>query len=98
MNDVTELSISLAYDPDTIKLDSIQSNLTDSIVEINNEAGFKTLVMSFETPKDIFSETELLSLTWSKETDSTSYINMIQTNFTDSTGELYLLSSSWVIY
>jgi len=98
MNSVSELSLSLAYDGESLEIESFSTETNATITEIENEAWYRTILLSFESPLDISAGWKLMSTSLSKLSEETSYINMIQTNFTDSEGQIFLLSSSGVIH
>jgi len=98
MNSVSELSLSLAYNGESLEIKSFSTETSATITEIENEAWYRTILLSFESPLNISAGWKLMSTSLSKLSEETSYINMIQTNFTDSEGQIFLLSSSGVIH
>ena len=94
MQEVQELSFSLAYDPEVLKLWSYTTSLEASTIdELKNEDGFVTYIIRFENPVTLAQQSELLALNYEKTQNATAFMNPISVNFTDSQNEKYLLSS-----
>lgn len=95
MQDITELSFSLAYDPEVLKLWAYTTSLSaNNIDELKNEEGFVSYILRFDTPLSLSAPSEILSLNFEKIQNKTAFINPVQVNFKDNSGEIYLLSSS----
>lgn len=95
MEEVQELSFSLAYDPEVLKLWTYTTSLEASTIdELKNEDGYVTYIMRFESPLTLTSPNEILKLSYEKIQDMTAFLNPVQVNFKDKDWEMFLLSSS----
>jgi len=89
------MSFSLAYNPEFVSFLDVQSQLSGvQIVPIENEDGFSTYILSFESPSDIYPLSDLLDLKYEKLENTTVHLNIINVNFTDTSGTTYSLSTS----
>lgn len=99
MNQVKEIAFSITYDPELWSLNSSTTNLLGGdITEISNQAGISTYLITFLQPIDISPSSVLAEMGFQKTNDATAHINLIQANFTDSVGEIYLLSTTWAMF
>jgi len=99
MRDLTELSFSLVYDPETITLWTAKNKIEGmNISEIENEDGYKSLIFTFDSPTNISISSPLLSISVESTSETTNYINIISANFTDKSGQTYILTSSGIIF
>ena len=95
MQEVQELSFSLAYDPQVLKLWAYTTSLEASTIdELKNEDGFVTYIIRFETPITLSSPNEIPNLSFEKAQQKTVFLNPVQVNFKDKNSEMFLLSSS----
>ncbi len=99
MNGVNELSLSLVYNPENITVWKIYSTtLPSKITNISNEEGLNTLLIQLDNQSDISSGQEILTIVTQKWQERTENLNIINANFTDSSWEKYLLSTSGIIF
>lgn len=98
MNNITELSFSLAYNSDGLQLDDIISEYTSNISNIENDAWLKNIIITFDQATTINAGSILLKISSQKKTEETSYINVINANFKDSSEDTYLLTTSWLVF
>ena len=99
LQDVKAMSFSLAYNPEFVSFLDVQSQLSGvQIVPIENEDGFSTYILSFESPSDIYPLSDLLDLKYEKLENTTVHLNIINVNFTDTSGTTYSLSTSWIMF
>jgi len=99
MKSVEELSLSLVYNPENTTIGEIFSTtLPSQITNISNEDGLNTLLIKLDTTSDIKAGQEILILEVNKAEIRTENLNVINANFTDSSGEKYILSTSWIIF
>ena len=95
IQDMVELSFSLAYDPEVLKLWAYTTSLEASTIdELKNEDGFVTYIMRFESPLTLSAPNEILNLSYEKTQEKTVFLNPVQVNFKDKNGDIFLLSSS----
>lgn len=99
MKDVTEISISLAYNPELVDLLATTSSILGSeITTIENEPGFSNYIITLSVPSDIAINTAILSILENKNSGETAHLNPININFTDSLGDTFILSSEAIIF
>jgi len=99
MQEVTELSFSLAYNSELLTFGEYSSEIGSwNISLIENSEGFSTFLMNFTTPVNIPGETQILTLEYEKSSQETAYINTINVNFTDTDNEKYILSTQGIIF
>lgn len=99
MNNVNELSLSLVYNPENIIVWKIYStSLASKITNIANEEGLNTLLIQLDNETNISSWDEILVIETQKWEERTENLNIINANFTDSSWEKYLLSTSGIIF
>lgn len=97
MNWVVSLSFSLAYNPNNLIFENINSEISE-ITNIENEAWFNSIILNFSESKNIAIWDEILNISVKKWIIKTENINIINANFTDNTGERYLLNTSGITY
>ena len=99
MNNVSELSLSLVYNPENLTVGKIYStSLPSKITNIANEAGLNTLLIQLDTDTNISAWDEILIIETEKWAQKTENLNIINANFKDSSWEKYLLSTSGIIF
>jgi len=91
MNDVTSIGLSLTYNPETTTLENIYAS-EGELITLSDQAGISSLVLNFSSPRNIIAGEKILS--FSKKSDETTTVNLIQTNFTDTSDTQYQLSAS----
>lgn len=97
MKNVENISFSLAYNPDNIRISSIESDDDNiDIMNLSNQPWINTVVINLEKPSDINKGEEILKLKVKKENNTPESINLINWNFTDTEWETYLFSTSGV--
>lgn len=99
MNQVTELSFSISYDPELWNPSEVKTSLAWwDITEISNQAGFSTYLINFSSATDILEDSPIASTVFNKILEDTVHLNVMNVNFKDLDGETYLLSSSWTMF
>jgi len=99
MQNVMQLSFSLAYNPEILSLWASQTLLWDSEISvIENNDGFSNYILTSWSPLNITAGSELVNISYAKPQDETVHLNIINVNFTDNQDESYLLSSKWIIF
>lgn len=96
MNQVKSLSLSVSFNPTNVKINSIISSIWGNILTQANEEWLNTLIINFSLPVDIKSWSELISINANKIEEKLENLNIINANFTDSSNQVFLLSSSGV--
>jgi len=98
MQNISELSFTLAYDPDSISLSQRDSANQNTQVDIyQNNPGVSQFVMSFGEPITKKSGEHIFSIPI-EGSGSSNIINPIEVNFTDSDGETFLLTTKNIIF
>ena len=100
MDNVKSISFGLVYNPEAIDIQDIVSDIKEiELLKLENEKGITTLILNFNEPKSIKSWESILDLYISKKIEKTTQnINIINSNFTDSTGAKYELTTSWITF
>ncbi len=97
INDVKDLSLSIIYNPKNVeieKLDFSKSNIT----ELENEKWIKSIIITFENPKNITPDEIILKIKTIKKEDKSENLNIINANFTDTLNNNYILTTSWITF
>ncbi len=95
---VKSLSLSIAYNPTTLKIDNIKSIIDWNLINQENDKWLITLVLNTKFPLDIKKWDSILSINATKSQEKIENVNIINANFTDLKNEVYLLSSTGVEY
>lgn len=100
IDNVTSLSFALVYNPEAVEIQDIISNIKEvKLLKLQNEKGTTTLILNFDEPQTIQAWKNLLDLYISKKVlKTTQHINIINSNFTDSTNSKYELTTSWITF
>ena len=99
MQEVVEISFSLAYDSDIADIVNPTSSLAGAnITEIKNEDGFVTYILTFSEAQSITAMTDIIQVATEKKEQSTSHVNIINVNFTDASGVKYILSAEGIMF
>ncbi len=99
MKNVVEFSFSLAYNPEILSLKKSISNIPGAyITEILEQWGFASYIITFDSPINIKENSEILSLAFKKLSTDTIQLNIINVNFKDSSDEVFLLTSSGIMF
>jgi hypothetical protein len=97
-NNLESLSLSIIYDPNNININSYNS-IHWEVTQISNTPWISTFIISSDTPnKNIEKLGEILELKIEKKNINIENINIINSFFTDSNKEKYLLSTSWITF
>lgn len=98
INNITNLSFSISYNPENVEIDKIISKYSAEISDISNVKWLNTLILDFAEQNNLNSQEKILTIKTSKKENKTENINIINANFTDSVNNTYELSTSWVVY
>ncbi len=100
LQEVQEISFSLAYDPEVTRFDEpTMENPNAHVVIAENQPGLTTYIITLAEPENLPTPSTIISIPYSKENvKDTWYVNIINANFVDSSWETYLLSTQWVIF
>lgn len=95
---VKSISLSIAYNPTSLKINEIKNSIDWNLIKQWSEDGLTTLILNLNTPIDIKSEDKVFDIKATKSEEKIENINIINANFTDINNEVFLLSSSGVEY
>lgn len=95
---VKSISLSIAYNPTSLKIDSIAQNLEWNLINQENDKWLITLVLNTKIPVDLKKWESVFAIKATKTQEKIENINIINANFTDEKDEVFLLSSSGVEY
>lgn len=97
LSDVTDMSVSLIYNPENVVLGDITSNYWD-VTSLNNTPGMSSLILNIDSNTNIKQWDKLFEINLTKLQNQVENINVINANFTDWEEEIYLLSTSWLTF
>ena len=95
---VKSISLSIAYNPTSLKIDNITQNLEWNMINQENDKWLVTLVLNTKIPVDLEKWDSIFTIKATKTQEKIENINVINANFTDENDEVFLLSSSGVEY
>lgn len=96
MRDVKNISFSLAYNYENVKLDNKFSDLEwAEVLNLSNTNWFNTILINFKNPTTISPNSSILNIVLSKNEHNSENLNIISSNFTDSKEKIFMLSSEW---
>lgn len=96
IEDVSNLSLSIIYNPENVEIKNIAS--LNTISEISNEQWVKSIIINFENSTNIWINDNILEIELLKKQEKSENINIINANFTDINWDNYLLSSSGITF
>jgi len=90
------VSFTIAYNPELWTLDTDQlGGLEVEVLAEENEPWLLYVQLSLPEAQDLIADSLIARLPYTLENEGRQAFNIIQASFTDSDGEIYLLSSSW---
>jgi len=95
---VKSLSLSIAYNPTSLKIDNIRTIIDWNLINQENDKWLITLVLNTKIPVEIKKWESIISINATKSQEKIENLNIINANFTDVSDQVYLLSSSGVEY
>ena len=97
INNSTSLSFSISYNPTEINIADIVAD-NAQVLNLSNTPGINSVVITFDTEKDIIAWNKIITLNVEKLKDGIQNINIINAKFTDWNSEDYLLTTSWISF
>jgi hypothetical protein len=97
MNNVKNVSLSFTYNPNNVEIVSKDSDSAE-IIELSNENGINTIVLNYAQEKNILKNDNILSIQTKKTEKTSEQLNIFNANFTDTTSEKFLLSTSGITF
>jgi len=97
LNNTKSLSYSIIYNPENVEIKSIECN-SNNLVKIENQEWIKAIIINYDNPININKNTKICTINTSKKELKSEQLNLINSNFTDTTWETYLLTTSWITF
>jgi hypothetical protein len=97
MNNVKNISLSFTYNHNNVEIVSKNSDSAE-IIELSNENGINTIVLNYTQEKNILKNDNILSIQTKKTENISEQLNIFNANFTDTTSEKFLLSTSGITF
>lgn len=97
MNNVKNISMSLSYNPNNVGI-LLLENQNSEIIRLSDDKGIQSILINHSPEKNILSWEQIFSVETSKLKEVSEQLNIFNANFTDSSGENYLLSTSGITF
>jgi hypothetical protein len=97
INQAKSLSFSISYNPENVEITNIECN-SNELIKIENTPWIKAIIINYKTNKDIKSKSKICKIKYNKKENKSEQLNLINSNFTDKTWEVFLLSTSWITF
>lgn len=97
INQVNNLSLSLAYNPENISILDINSSFWD-VINLSNTDWISSIIFTAENVVDIKRWDKLIKLNIEKKELKSENINILNANFKDKDEQQFLLSTSWITF
>ncbi len=93
MTNVKNVTFSVVYNPENINILK-----TNGLQLISKNNWISTYLLQFEEAKNIIKWEKVALLEINKNQNKTEHLNIVEANFTDTSGNSYQLSTSWVTF
>lgn len=97
LNNIISLTVSLAYNPENTKINDILTQEW-TISNISNVSGINSIIIDFSKPTSFNLWSEILMINTVKTNANSEQLNVINANFTDSSNETFMLTTSWITF
>lgn len=97
MNNVKNIAVSLSYNPENVWV-LLQENNNWEIIRLSDEKWIQSILINYSPEKNIITWENIFSVETSKLKQVSEQLNVFNANFTDSSGENYLLSTSGITF
>lgn len=94
---LTDLSLSITYNPDNLELSEINSSIWD-VINLSNTPWINTILITSKNGINISKWDNLLNITAIKKSNKSENLNIINANFKDNKNEQFLLSTSGITF
>lgn len=99
MSDIESINFTLAYNPELWTLNTEELwGLEIEVLTEENEAGLIYVQLHLQEAQNLPAESRIARLPYTQRADGKQSFNIIQASFTDASGEIFLLTSSWTQY
>lgn len=97
INQVSNLSLSLAYNPENITIWDVSSSFWD-VINLSNTDWISSIIFTADENTNINPWDKLIKLNIVKKEEKTENINILNANFKDINDQQFLLSTSWITF
>ena len=98
IKNISSLSLSLVYNPENIEIWEITPRLNSEIDIIANEDWIKTFIINYKDNYNIKAWEKIFSFDYTKKSQKTENINIINSNFTNSNWQTFELTNNWISF
>ena len=96
MTHVKNIALSFSYNPNNVWI--LLDNQSTEIIKLSDEKWIQSVIINYSQEKNISSWESLFSVETSKLNEVSEQLNIFNANFTDTSGENYLLSTSGITF
>ncbi len=97
IENMTSFSISISYNPENIELKNIKSNLWEVSILWDKNDWIINIILNSNW-KNLNINEDILEIDIEKKVEKQVWINLVNGNFTDKTGEKFELTSSGIVF
>jgi hypothetical protein len=97
MNNVKNIAVSMTYNPNNVWI-LLQENYSWEIIRLSDEKWIQSILINYAPEKNIVIWENIFSVETSKLKQVSEQLNVFNANFTDASGENYLLSTSGITF
>ncbi|QFR39325.1 hypothetical protein A9Q91_03755 [Candidatus Gracilibacteria bacterium 28_42_T64] len=97
IGNIQTLTLSFAYNSENISIDNFKTENAE-IVNLDNTPGINSIIINFKEATNIDVKGNILQFDFHRKNNKSENINIMNANFTDNTGETYLLSTSGLTF
>jgi hypothetical protein len=89
--------MSVSYNPENVGI-LLQEDENSEIIRLSDDKWIQSILINYSPEKNIISWEKILSIETSKLNQKSEQLNIFNANFTDNSGENYLLSTSGITF
>lgn len=98
INNVTNITLSISYNPENISIKKIFPKYNWEISNISNVEWLSTIILDYSESNNIKDNEKIITINAEKKIKQTENINIVNANFTDKDNNTYELTTSWVTF
>jgi len=98
INNLKSLSFNVSYNPETLIIENITSNITSQVLNLSNNPWINSVTLILDIVKDINKSEVLAIIKVKKMEEKTENINIFDARFNDNTAQTSLLTTSWISF
>lgn len=96
LNNLTSISFTIAYNPELGKLSTEKLAWLDADLQVIDQQPWLLYIqLTTDESINLATESTLIKLSYEALSEGRQFFNIVQASFTDTSGELFLLTSSW---